>query len=358
MKQLLLLPLLAISLCAAAAIEYHDAATLPRLGTAAPDASQIYTRLPDSLQGHVRDELWDLGRHSAGIAVRFRTSSPEIHARWHNRIKFNMNHMTPTGIRGLDLYMLDPDSTWSFVNSGRPSLSKATTDTKLVGNLEPGIEREYMLYLPLYDGVDSLYIGIDSAATLLPPAVDLPRAGKPVVMYGSSILQGGCATRAGMAHTNILMRRLNREVINLGFSGNARLDPEMAAMMADIDASLFIVDALPNCKADMIDERAAEFVRILRSKHPTTPILLVESPIFPLARYDAEVAETLADKNRRLRAVYDQLRADDPNLYYFEGEQVLAGDTEGTVDNYHFTDAAFAGFADRLMPVILSLTEQ
>ena len=357
MKQLLAVLLATAAITASAAIEYHDAASLPRLGSAAPDATEIYTRLPDSLQGRVRDELWDLGQHSAGIAVRFRTSSPEIHARWHNRIKFNMNHMTPTGIRGLDLYMLDADSTWSFVNSGRPSLAKATTETKIAGGFAPGVEREFMLYLPLYDGVDSLYIGIDSTATLLPPAVALPRAGKPVVMYGSSILQGGCATRPGMAHTNIMMRRLNREVVNLGFSGNARLDPEMASMMADIDAAVYVVDALPNCTADIIDERAAEFVRILRSRRPDVPVLLVESPIFPLARYDAEVAATLADKNRRLRQVYEALSPSDPNLYYFEGDDVLAGDTEGTVDNYHFTDGAFAAFAERLIPVINSMSK-
>lgn len=357
MKQLLLLPLLLLATTAFAGIEYHDAAGLPRLGSAAPDASMVYTRLPDSLQGRVRDELWDLGKHSAGIVVRFRTEATEIHVRWHNRIKFNMNHMTPTGIRGLDLYMLDPDSTWSFVNSGRPSLSKATTETKIAGGLAPGVEREFMLYLPLYDGVDSLYIGIDSAATLLPPDVDLPRAGKPVVMYGSSILQGGCATRPGMAHTNILMRRLNREVINLGFSGNARLDPEMASLMADIDASVYVVDALPNCTADIIDERAAEFIRILRSRRPDTPILLVESPIFPLARYDASVAETLADKNRRLRAIYETMHASDPNLYYFDSSLILGNDTEGTVDNYHFTDAAFTAFAERLLPILQSLSK-
>ncbi len=357
MKHLFLLALATSMLMASASVVYHDAAPLPRLGSAAPGATEIYTRLPDSLQGRVRDDLWDLGKHSAGIAVRFRTSSSEIHARWHNRIKFNMNHMTPTGIRGLDLYMLGPDSTWSFVNSGRPSLNKATTEAKIAGGFEPGIEREFMLYLPLYDGVDSLYIGIDSAATLLYPVLDLPRAGKPVVMYGSSILQGGCATRPGMAHTNIMMRRLNREVINLGFSGNARLDPEMASFMADIDASIYVVDALPNCTAAVIDERAAEFVRILRSRRPGVPILLVESPIFPLARYDADVAATLADKNRRLRAVYDALSPSDPNLYYFEGERVLDGDTEGTVDNYHFTDGAFAAFAERLILVINAINK-
>lgn len=354
MKQLLL-ALLLLPFVSGAELTFHSADSLPLLGTLAPDASEKYTRLPDSLKGTVRDDLWDLGLHSAGLAVRFRTASTAIGARWHNRNRLRMNHMTPTGIRGLDLYMLLPDSTWTFVNSGRPRLNESTTTSTLIDGMEPGTEREYLLYLPLYDGVDSLFIGLDSAATLQMPAVGLPGGGKPIVMYGTSILQGGCATRPGMAHTNILMRDLGREVINLGFSGNARLDPEIARLMAGCEAALYVVDALPNCTADMVDERAAEFIAILRESYPATPILLVESPLFPIVRFNAETRATIEDKNRHLRAVYERLSPGDPNLHYFEGRNCLGDDTECTVDNYHLTDAGFAGFAARLKPVILQM---
>ena len=108
---------------------------------------------------------------------------------------------------------------------------------------------------------------------------------KPVVFYGTSILQGGCASRPGMAHTNILERWLNRECINLGFSGNALLDLEIAYVMAGVDASVFVLDFVPNAGVEQIKERAGEFYSIIRSKHPDTPVLFVEDPIFTHSRF-------------------------------------------------------------------------
>lgn len=331
-------------------VEWHSLRPYPVLGTLAPEASVAYSRLPDSLRDSVRSDLWALGENSAGLSVRFRTDSPRIRMRWKSRNRFGMNHMTATGVRGLDLYVLDGDSAWTTVSSARPG-SKSVTETTVVADMEPGIDREYMLFLSLYDGVDSLYVGIDSATVLRMPEVQLPDRRRPVVMYGTSILQGGCATRPGMAHTNILQRMLNREVVNLGFSGNARLDPEIARLMASADASCFVVDALPNCSADLVDERMENFITILRASHPDTPILLVESPWFPIMRFDREVDGTLREKNRRLRAIYDRLAAADSNLHYFEADRIIP-DPEATVDNYHLTDLGFLTFANALRPVI------
>lgn len=331
-------------------VEWHSLREYPLLGTLAPEASAAYSRLPDVLKDSVRADLWALGLNSAGLSVRFRTDSPRIKMRWKSRNRFGMNHMTATGVRGLDLYVLEGDSVWTTVSSARPG-SKAVTETTVVGDMEPGVAREYMLYLSLYDGVDSLYVGLDSASVLEMPAINLPIRRKPVVMYGTSILQGGCATRPGMAHTNILQRMLNREVVNLGFSGNARLDPEIARLMAAADASCFVIDALPNCTAELVDEKMEEFIGIIRASHPQTPILLVESPWFPIMRFDREVDATLREKNRRLRAIYDRLAASDANLHYFEADRIIP-DAEATVDNYHMTDLGFLNFANALMPVL------
>ena len=337
-------------------LDYRSADNLPVLGTLAPDAEAHYSRLPDSLKGKVRDDLWNLGLNSAGVSVRFRSNSPDLGVKWHSRNKFNMNHMTATGIRGLDLYALT-DSGWTFVNSGRPAFHQHNSTSRLVSGMEPGVEREYMLFLSLYDGVDSLYIGVDSTATLLPPATATPVRRKPVIMYGTSILQGGCATRPGMAHTNILQRMLNREVVNLGFSGNAKLDPEIAELMAQADASLFVLDNLPNCTPEMVSDLTEPFIAILRAKHPTTPILLVESPYFPISRWSPDVEATLRDKNARLRAIYERLAPSDPNIHYFRGEDIFGAEAESTVDNYHFTDMGFRAFAEKLAPVIEQLIQ-
>ena len=176
-------------------------------------------------------------------------------------------------------------------------------------------------------------------------------------MYGTSILQGACASRPGMAHTNIIMRGLQQEVINLGFSGNALLDPEIARFMAQADAAIYVIDATTNCSPSLIDERMDDFIAIIRSVRPDTPILIVESPIFPASRFNIRLRDLIDDKNSRLKAIYKRLKESDDNLHYFEGADVLAGDNEATVDNTHFTDSGFSKYAEKLIPIIKSLID-
>lgn len=332
-------------------IRYYPLDNFPRLGSLAPDASVHYSRLPDSLKNVVRKDVWQLGGNSAGIAVRFRSDASNIKARWVSADAQYMNHMSATGSRGLDLYVLSGDSAWTTLGAARPNRHGTRTEAEVMRNMEPEM-REYMLYLSLYNGVDSLEIGIDANARLLPPALDLPHKGKPIVMYGTSILQGGCATRPGMAHTNILMRRLQREVINLGFSGNALLDPEIARFMAQADASVFVIDAMPNCSAKLVGERMENFISIIREAHPDTPILLVECPVFPNTRYNRQIRNAVEEKNKVLKEIYGRLKASDDQLYYFEGADVLGDNVEATVDNTHFTDLGFSIYADALEPVL------
>lgn len=330
---------------------YHKIDNMPLLGTLAPDASVPYSRLPDSLESVVRKPVWELGQNSAGLAIRFRSDTGNIGARWKSSSTEYMTHMSATGSRGVDLYVLGNDSVWTTLGAARPDRRDVHSTCDIMRNMEPRM-REYMLYLSLYNGIDSIEIGIDSTAVLLTPAVELPKRTKPVVMYGSSILQGGCATRPGMAHTNILMRDLQHEVINLGFSGNGLLDPEIARLMAQANASLFVVDAMPNCSPQQVDQRLDTFIDILREAHPSTPILLIENPLYPQMRFNTRVRDMIMDKNSRLRKIYERRHATDNKLYYFRAENVLGGNNESTVDNTHFTDTGFATYASNLKPII------
>lgn len=340
----------------ASELKYYDMSKFPLLGTLAPDAKKAYSRLPDTLESKVRKDVWNLGKDAAGLAVRFRSDASAIGADWTSMLRFNMNHMTAAGIRGLDLYVLE-DGKWTTVSSARPSFNDKHTRTLVISDMTPKM-REYMLYLSLYDGVDSLSIGVDSTAVILPPAVESPRRDKPIIMYGTSILQGGCASRPGMVHTSILGRMLDREVINLGFSGNAKLDPEIAELIASAkDPGVVVIDALPNCKTPEIKERMKPFYEIIRKAHPEVPIVFVESPIFPLMRFNNETRETIGEKNRTLRAIYDEIAKDDANVAYFPGEEILGDCVEGTVDNYHFTDLGFTVFANNLYPLLKSLLD-
>ena len=148
---------------------------------------------------------------------------------------------------------------------------------------------EYLLYLPLYDGLANLEIGVQPSAVIGNPEINSPQKEKPVVFYGTSITQGGCASRAGMAYPNQLSRMLDRQIVNLGFSGNGQLDPEIAEFMAGIDASCFVMDCLPNVSIAQMQEKYARFVEIIREKKPYVPILMVETILFPHMYYDQTV---------------------------------------------------------------------
>ena len=343
-----------MALCAGAAaqqMQYYEASRFRLAGCPTDAAERVYTRLPDSLKGHVREALWNLGQNTAGMAVRFRTDATAVGARWKNHTVFNMNHMTATGIRGLDLYCLQDDGTWTFVNSARPGARLANTAT-IIENMTCR-DREYMLYLPLYEGIDSLEIGINSGAHISTPQSPLPLQDKPVVWYGTSITQGGCASRPGMAATNIIGRMLNRVVVNLGFSGNGRLDCEIARIMAHIDAGLYIMDMLPNVTDEELRGRIEPFYRILRQARPHTPILLVETPPFPHMRFNTEVYRKVTQKNATLLAFYRKCRkAGDRQVFFVSTGGMLGTDHEGTVDGNHFTDLGFERCARYLAPVI------
>lgn len=344
----------ALSAFGADPVEWHSTDDLPLLGKAVDDASTSnrYQRIPDSLLQTVRGgALAGLGRNSAGMALRFAAKTGRIDVKWHSPFKTLMNHQTPTGSRGLDLYTLQPDGTWTFVNSARPNVFDHNSTANVISNMDP-VMREYLLYLPLYDGVDSLFIGLDPGAALLQPS-DYLHAEKPIIMYGTSILQGGCANRAGMAHTNILERRLNREVINLGFSGNGQLDLEIARVIAAVpDPGLIVLDFVPNVNEAQIDTLMIPFFEIIRSAHPDVPFLFIEDPNFPHKRFDNAARRQVDTRNAMMKERYEKLAAKYGNLHYLPADHLIGTDNEATVDGIHFTDLGFLRFADLLEPIV------
>lgn len=331
-------------------VVYTDASVFPLYGKVSEQTNERYERLPSSLEGVSRDAVWYLGRHSAGLFVRFRSNSTSIHARWESTFNNTMTHMTDTGTKGLDLYAL-VDGEWRHVCSAQPQGKKS--ERCIIANMDP-VEREYMLYLSLYDGVKSLEIGVDEGAMLDLPAVDRPSREKPVVMYGTSILQGGCANRPGMAHTNIIGRRLDREVINLGFSGNALLDMEIAELMASVeDPGLYVLDYVPNASAEAIDEVGEEFFRIIRDAHPEVPVVFIEDVIFPHTIFDNKILEEVTKKNVAQKRLFKKLKkSGEKRIYYISAEGMIGDDGEATVDAIHFTDLGAMRYVDHVLPVI------
>ncbi len=316
------------------------------------ETEAYYDRLPAKAKGVVRDPVWNLSRHSAGICFHFETDATEISARWVLRSSnLAMPHMPATGVSGLDLYTRGDDGRWHWVGVGRPE-SGPKVQAKLASGLKPGY-RAYRVYLPLYNGVTSVEVGVDPKARFQPVP---PRAERPIVFYGTSIVHGGCASRPGMCHPAILGRRLDRPVLNLGFSGNGQMEPEVAALLAELDPCVYVIACLPNMTAPLITERAVPLVETLRRAHPETPIVLVEDRTFTNALFVPENRERCDSRRDAFRKAYARLLAAGvKHLYYVEGENLLGDDGEGTVDSSHPTDLGFMRMADALEPVLAPL---
>ncbi len=329
--------------------QWRDARELAVEGKGWTDKKNFYDRLPARAENRVRPDVWSLSHDSAGMGVRFVSDATTIAARWLLRgNNLAMPHMPATGVSGVDLYVKEQGS-WHWLGNGLPS--KQSEEKVLVRGLKPG-RREYLLYLPLYNGVEELSLGVPPGATLeLPPP--RPPGIKPIVFYGSSIVQGGCASRPGMAYPAILGRRLDRPTINLGFSGNALSEPELAEFFAELDPAVYVLDPLPNMSVEQVSERLEKFVQILRAAHPATPILLVERVERGEGLYAKSRPAGYVGANARLRAIYDRLvRAGQRKLFYVPAAKLLGTDCEATVDGTHPTDLGFMRMADTFEPVL------
>ena len=309
--------------------------------------ARYFDRFPAEAEKQIPAAVWSLSRDSAGMMVRFRTDASSIHARYRLRSeRLAMPHMPATGVSGVDLYAQDEQGRWRWVAVSMPAAR--TVDAALVGGI-PSKPREYLLYLPLYNGVDSLEIGVPPKASLQGHA---PRS-QPVVFYGTSITHGACASRPGMVHTAILGRKLDVPVVNLGFSGNGRMDPGVVDWLARVEAAAYVIDCLPNMDAAAVTARTAPLVKSLRAARPQTPIVLVEdrrntnSWIHPsrTAHHDAN--------HKALRAAFDQLTEQGvAGLFYLPGDALLGDDSEGATDGSHPNDLGFLRQAEAFEPVL------
>ncbi len=340
------------------AVDWRDVRTLTVEGRGwdEPALKAPFDRLPAKAEGIVRPPVWGLSRDSAGIAVRFVTDATAIHVRWTlAKASLAMPHMPATGVSGVDLYARDQDGAWRWLAVGQPT-EKANARL-LAQGMEPG-RREYMLYLPLYNGVTNVELGVPAGAEIVPGPAREPAAAKPVVVYGTSIVQGGCASRPGMVHTAILGRRLDRPVVNLGFSGSGTMDQSIADLLGEIDAALYVIDCLPNMSAKQVAERTVPLVQTIRAARPDVPILLAEDRSFANARFLESHRRDAAARRAALRESYDRLVAEGvTGLRYMEGDAQIGDDGEGTVDGSHPTDLGFVRMADAFEPAIRKAME-
>ncbi|MFK7848364.1 MAG: SGNH/GDSL hydrolase family protein, partial [Rhodothermales bacterium] len=237
------------------ALSWHNVRDWGVEGRGWSNTSRYFDRLPSKAEGVVRDPVWNLSRHSAGMTVRFVTDATDIHVKYDLLSdRLAMPHMPATGVSGLDLYAKDAEGIERWAAVVRPN--EQSINGPIAEGLREG-KREYTIYLPLYNGVESLEIGVEEGSTFEPVA---PREERPVLFYGTSIMHGACASRPGMAIPAILGRRLGRPTMNLGFSGNGRMEPEVGAILAELDPCVFAIDCLPNMNEETVTERAVPLV--------------------------------------------------------------------------------------------------
>ncbi len=318
------------------------------------DPTRPYDRLPAKAERTVRTEVWRLSQNTAGEYIRFTTDATEIIVRYTVGGNKSMDHMPSTGVSGVDLYALDSNNNWHWTSG---SFRFGDTIVYKFSNVVSSVTiKEFRLYLPLYNTVKWMNIGVPEQNTLSP----LQASKEPsLVFYGTSIMQGACASRPGLAWTNILGRKLNMPIINLGFSGNGRLEQPLIDLMNETNAKLFVLDCLPNLydrkvfSEQEIRQRIISSVKNLQSKHLQTPILLV-AHCCGLSSVNMDTS--LTNKYQWTSDILDKTVASMKkegikNIYLLTAKEI-GFDLESTVDGTHPSDIGMMQYADAYEKII------
>ena len=304
----------------------------------APNKCGVLCRLPESLLPKCSEGIQRLAYHLAGACIRFSTDADQFAVVWELTETANMPHFAASGQSGMEIFEETDTGTRHVKNfipamDGRHGCRKKQSAYISL----PGGMRHYVLYLPLYNGLTQLLLGFPPEAQIMPGRK--PKVEKPIVFYGSSITQGGCASKAGSVYTTILCRRLDAPQVNLGFSGNAKGEESMAKYIASLPMSIFIMDYDHNAPMpEHLEKTHDPFFRIIRKAQPDLPIVFISRPDF-----DANPKEN--DIRRRIiRKTYEHaIAAGDHHVIFVDGE-TLYGETDRdmcTVDGTHPNDLGF-----------------
>lgn len=324
------------------------------------EVKSTYDRFPARAEKDLNPNVWNISHSSAGLYIKFKTDAQKIVIRYKVTGDLAMSHMPATGVSGIDLYALDPNGKWCFAPG---SFSFKDTITYTFSNITvsadfPGRSYEYRLFLPLYNSVSWLEIGVPAASTFN----FMPLSGeKPIVVYGTSIAQGACATRPGLAWTATLQRATDRPLINLGFSGSGLLERSVIDLMGEVNAKLYVLDCIPNLvnfDDKEIEKRLSASVQNLQAKHPLVPVLLVE--------HAGGSVEGLLDTGRnngykRVNKVLDHVYAGlitqgNKNVYLLTSKDI-GFDINSTVDGVHPNDLGmqkYSGAYEKIISAIIS----
>lgn len=309
-----------------------------------------YFRLKESEREEIypiSDAVWYLSTNPAGIQIKFKTNSTRILLDVVLRDLHNMHHMPATGQCGFDLYVFDEDMNDYVHHSTTVYDIKSKTYKVDMSHFyevsKAKVMRKYILNFPLYQGVESVKIGLETDSITLPDSFS--NEGK-IVVYGTSIAQGGCVSRPGLLYTNILSRLLDTEVVNQGYSGSAMLEPIMGDIIGRIEnQKLFVIDAEANAGCDfnyIMEKNLESFIEEYKKHQPNTPILLVSRSLFSMDRYDNERVQLRKFYRKFMLDLIEKYQSNGCSMYFLDGDKFFDGFlinfTEFTVDGLHPTD--------------------
>lgn len=305
-----------------------------------------YRRMPEEVAKSTKnDGVIALHANTAGGRVRFRTDSPYVAI----RVKFGAilretTNFALTGAAGLDIYVNEGEGERYHHTLVPPyELESGYESLRL---FDEGEMRDITINFPLYSEVEELYVGLDENAKIEKAAPYIDK--KPIVYYGSSITQGGCASRAGNCYQNIISRRFNCDYVNLGFSGSARAEDEMAEYIAGLDMSIFVYDYEHNAPTlEHLKETHEKMFKIIRTKNPELPIIMMTSPRWIQPKDRMAYCEVV-------KQTYENAVASgDKNVYFLDGKDLMnLCKNEGSIDNTHPNDFGFASMAKAVGDVV------
>lgn len=332
-------------------VRYTNASELNIIGKI-QHKGKIFHRLDTAEFSLLPENVKKLATQSAGLAISFRTNSSRILAKWCTSPSATASNMTGIAFEGMDLYILK-DKRWQFAGVARPDSPNCTSGL-IVENLPSGF-KDCLLFLPTYDETTSLEIGVDFKAQIR--SLKNPFHAN-ILIYGSSIVQGASASRPGLAYPARLSRNTGYQFINFGFSGNGKMEPEVAKMIAAMPADAFILDCVPNPSPKEILERTKNLILTIRKKYPLAPIIAIQSVAREKGNFDMKIAAKIKLKEEYFAQEIRSLQLHDSALFLIDAKGLLGDDQEGTADGIHPNDLGFDRMIQQLQPQILAILNQ
>lgn len=330
-------------------IEYYDIEKEPFKIYGIFRDGDCFRRIPQNIAPLISESVGVLSTHAAGGRVRFKTNSPYISIIVEYNLTAKMSHFALSGSIGCDLYK-EVENKEHFINTFMPPFEIDNYYEQIIQGLEEKIS-SYTINLPLYSSVSKFYVGIKKGS-VLEKCNDYNYEEKPIVYYGSSITQGGCASRPGMAYPAILSRKFNINHINLGFSGSAKGEELMAKFVSDLDMKIFVYDYDYNApSAKHLQNTHENMFKIVRKKHPNLPIIILTNPF------------NIDERKKRQEIIYqtyiNAVNNGDKNVYFISGDKLIETcSEEGSVDACHPTDLGFVSMAKALEEVLTTILDK